>query len=78
MTTPYDSEYGIQLSKRSPFYREIMAERRQIEKHKWLESEKAGKDIGYEKALFSWVRHHRTQWLKFRRAKYTKKRKSLI
>ena len=73
MTTHPDLKTGIQLSKRSSLYREIMAERRKIEEHKWLESEKAGKDIGYEKALFSWVRFHRTQWLKFRRDRFNKK-----
>ena len=67
MTTHPDLETGIQLSKRSSLYREMMAERRKIEEHKWLESEKAGKDIGYEKALFSWIRFHRAQWLKFRK-----------
>ena len=70
MTTQFDSEIGINLSGRSSFYREVMAERKQIEEHKWLESEKAGRDIGYEQALFSWVRHHRTQWLEFRRSQY--------
>jgi len=44
-----------------------MAEREQILEHKWLESEKAGNDIGYEQALFSWIRHHRNGWLKSRR-----------
>ena len=73
MTTHPDLDQGIQLSKRSSLYREIMAERRQIEEHKWLESEKAGKDIGFEKALFSWVRHHRLNWLKFRMDRFTKK-----
>ncbi len=73
MTTHPDLDTGIQLSERSSLYREIMAEQKQIEEHKWLESEKAGKDIGYEKALFSWVRFHRTRWLKFRRDKFERK-----
>ncbi|MCB1123584.1 MAG: hypothetical protein KJT03_18675 [Verrucomicrobiae bacterium] len=67
MTTHPDIDRGIQLSKRSSFYREIMEEKKEIEELKWLESEKAGKDIGYEKALFSWVRFHRNKWMKFRR-----------
>lgn len=48
--------------KRSALYREFAAEREEILKHKWLESEKAGRDIGYERALVSWVVHHRAQW----------------
>ena len=72
MTTHPDLESGIQLPERSSLYREIMAERKQIEQHKWLESEKAGKDIGFEKALFSWVRFHRTRWLKNRRERFNR------
>ena len=46
----------------STVYQEFLAEREEILRHKWLESEKAGKDIGFDKALMSWVRKHRTQW----------------
>jgi len=31
-------------------------------KHKWIESEKAGKDIGFEKALLYWIVKHRSNW----------------
>jgi hypothetical protein len=31
-------------------------------KHKWIESEKAGKDIGFEKALLDWIVKHRSNW----------------
>ncbi len=51
---------------RSALYREFAAERTELLKHKWLESEKAGHDIGFESALVSWVVHHRAQWLKSR------------
>ena len=30
--------------------------------HKWLESEKAGHDIGYDKALLDWIMNHRDKW----------------
>jgi hypothetical protein len=39
-----------------------LAEREEILKHKWIESEKAGKDIGFERALLTWVTGHRTEW----------------
>lgn len=39
-------------------------EREEILKHKWLLSEKAGRDIGKEKALHSWIKNHREKWLK--------------
>jgi len=46
----------------SLLYKNFLSEREEILKHKWLESEKAGKDIGFEKALLSWVCHHRDKW----------------
>lgn len=55
------------LLARSALYRELLAEREEILRHKWLESEKAGRDIGFENALVSWVVHHRATWRKERR-----------
>jgi hypothetical protein len=46
----------------SALYKEFIREREEILKHKWLESEKAGHDIGFEKALLSWVFNHREKW----------------
>jgi len=43
-------------------YREFLAERDEILRHKWLESEKAGKDIGFERALLDWLIKHRISW----------------
>lgn len=43
-------------------YREFLAERDEILRHKWFESEKAGRDIGFEQALVDWVRNHREAW----------------
>ena len=54
------------LLQRSSLYREFLAEREEIHRHKWLESEKAGYDIGFENAMVSWVVHHRAQWRKTR------------
>jgi hypothetical protein len=54
---------------RSSLYREFLAERDEILRHKWYESEKAGHDIGFENALASWVVHHRAKWLKARRTR---------
>ncbi len=51
---------------RSSVYQEFMAERQEILRYKWLESEKAGYDIGFERALLDWVRFHRTAWKKAR------------
>ena len=46
----------------SSLYQEFLAEREEILKHKWLESEKAGFDIGFERALLDWIRNHRDDW----------------
>ncbi len=53
--------------KRSSVYQEFLAEREEILKHKWLESERLGEDIGFEKALIDWVRNHRDAWRTNRR-----------
>jgi hypothetical protein len=58
------------LLERSSFYREFLAERDEILKHKWIESEKAGRDIGFECALVSWLVHHCTQWRRARRVRH--------
>ena len=46
----------------SLLYKSFLSEREEILKHKWIESEKAGHDIGFEKALLSWVCNHRDKW----------------
>ncbi len=50
------------MASRSSLYQQFLAERDEILKHKWLESEKAGHDIGFERALLQWIRKHRDQW----------------
>jgi len=39
---------------KSVLYKEFLAEREEILCHKWIESEKAGCDIGFERALVDW------------------------
>ena len=48
----------------SSIYREFLEEREEVLKHKWLESEKKGYDIGYSAALIDWIIKHRTKWRK--------------
>ena len=50
------------ILKNSKLYQEFLREREEILKHKWIESEKAGYDIGFEKALLDWHIHHRSLW----------------
>jgi hypothetical protein len=50
------------LLESSALYKKFIEERDEILKHKWLESEKVGHDIGFEKALLDWVFNHREKW----------------
>ena len=45
-----DASTANDLLKNSSLYREFQAEREEILRHKWIESEKAGHDIGFERA----------------------------
>ncbi|MDI1336055.1 MAG: hypothetical protein PSU94_07700 [Lacunisphaera sp.] len=54
--------------KQSSLYQEFLAEREEILKHKWIESERLGYDIGFERALLDWIRKHRDSWRAARRA----------
>jgi hypothetical protein len=66
MTT--DTAGGSEMMKNSTLYREFQAEREEILKHKWIESEKAGFDIGFERALTDWIVKHRGKWRRARQA----------
>lgn len=52
----------------SSLYKEFRAEREEILRHKWIESEKAGHDIGFEMALTDWIVRHRCKWRRARLA----------
>lgn len=56
------NEENSALVKNSVLYKEFLAEREEILRHKWLESEKAGRDIGFEKALLDWIVKYRSCW----------------
>jgi hypothetical protein len=53
---------GSDLVKNSVLYKEFLAEREEILRHKWIESEKAGHDIGFERALLDWIVKYRSAW----------------
>lgn len=54
------------LLEKSSLYQEFLAEREEILKHKWLKSESAKHDIGFDAALVDWMLNHRTTWKKER------------
>jgi hypothetical protein len=61
-----EPQVATDLLKNSSLYREFQAEREEILRHKWIESEKAGRDIGFERALTDWIIKHRSKWRKAR------------
>lgn len=48
----------------SKMYRFLELENQEINKLKWIESEKAGRNIGKHKAVFLWNKYHRKAWKK--------------
>lgn len=68
MTRANASTDAADLLKNSTLYREFLAEREEVLRHKWIESEKQGRDIGFEKALLDWMLKHRTTWRQARAA----------
>ena len=62
---PISTDSGF--AERSSLYQEFLAERDEILRHKWIESEKNSKDIGFERALLDWIRNHRDKWRASRR-----------
>jgi len=68
MTSPaQEPATSREFVKQSSLYQEFLAEREEILKHKWLESERLGYDIGFERALLDWIRKHRESWRAARR-----------
>jgi hypothetical protein len=57
-----DAPNSQDLVRNSSLYREFQAERDEILRHKWIESEKLGYDIGFERALTDWIIKHRAKW----------------
>ncbi|HEY4247205.1 MAG TPA: hypothetical protein VGM64_10135 [Lacunisphaera sp.] len=67
-TTTSETNGSREFVKQSSLYQEFLAEREEILKHKWIESERLGYDIGFERALLDWIRKHRDSWRAARRA----------
>ena len=54
----------------SNLYIEFLAERDEILRHKWIESEKVGHDIGFDKALMEWIIRYRKEWRRSRKFRF--------
>ena len=57
---------------RSLLFRLLSEEKKEIDRLKWIESEKCGHDIGINKATFIWLIMHQKQW----RIEFLKKEKN--
>jgi hypothetical protein len=53
--------------KQSAIYKEYLAMREEIEKHKWYESERRGYDVGFTWALFDWTLKFKSRWIQERK-----------
>jgi hypothetical protein len=50
-------------------YKQFVEMKEEIMRHKWIESEKAKCDIGFEQALIDWVNKHRAEWARYNKEK---------
>jgi hypothetical protein len=64
--TGCDGAQAQRLLKNSSLLRQFQAEHEEIQRHKWIQSEKAGHDIGFDRALAEWLIQHRSKWRKAR------------
>lgn len=63
-----DTETGMEsrsIWEDTTLYQEFLAQKEEIMRHKWIESERAGHDIGFDVALVDWVTKHRAGWLRW-------------
>jgi hypothetical protein len=69
---PSARDFGLksQIEKTDPplervlYLRRLYEEETEILKYKWIESEKAGFDIGLDRAIVEWTVRHRSSWRK--------------
>ena len=50
--------------KRTRLYQDYQCQIDEVNRHKWIESEKAGHDVGWEWALIDWIIRHRATWIR--------------
>jgi len=52
--------------KPNPLAEIVRSQQEEIKKYKWIESEKAGRDIGWERATREWMQKCFPEWKQFR------------
>ena len=48
-------------------YKEFLALKEEVNKHKWYESEKQGRDVGFIWAMMDWTLRYKTKWIQERK-----------
>jgi len=48
----------------SCLFKKLSSESEEIKKLKWIESEKANRDIGLDHAIMLWVKYYKKEWWK--------------
>jgi len=48
-------------------YKEFLALKEEVNKHKWYESEKQGRDVGFVWAMMDWTLKYKTKWIQERK-----------
>jgi hypothetical protein len=59
--------------------KELLKDKRVIEeinRHLWIESEKAGHDIGFERAAEDWLKRFSAEWVKYHMSESGKEKKT--
>ena len=52
----------LRYRKRDPLADVVRSQQEEIKKYKWIESEKLGRDIGWERASREWMQKHFPDW----------------
>ncbi len=52
--------------KKNPLAEIVRSQAEEIKKYKWIESEKAGRDIGWERATREWMQKYFPDWKRYR------------
>ena len=50
--------------KQARLYQLYLSQVDEVNRHKWIESEKAGFDVGWDWALVNWIIHYRANWIR--------------
>jgi hypothetical protein len=55
--------------KDTSIYKESLAQKEEVMKHKWYESERAGRDVGFAYAIIDWTIKFKNKWIENRKKK---------